>query len=56
MYYYINVHLKLAWCWRNNPNMFRYVGAAYAKQREWDGWAHKSGLTHISLVCGTVYA
>ncbi len=23
----------------------------YPKQREWDGWAHKPGLTHLSLVC-----
>ncbi len=23
----------------------------YSKQREWNGWAHKPGLTHLSLVC-----
>ncbi len=22
----------------------------YARQREWDGWSHKPGLTHLSLV------
>ncbi len=21
------------------------------KQREWEGWVHKPGLTHLSLVC-----
>ncbi len=27
-----------------------YTCHRYSKQREWDGWAHKPGLTHLSLV------
>ncbi len=28
-----------------------YTCHRYSKQREWDSWAHKPGLTHLSLVC-----
>ncbi len=26
------------------------IATDYSKQRMWDNWAHKHGLTHISLV------
>ncbi len=36
----------MSWPWIT-PDSRRH---GYLKQREWDSWAHKPGLTHLSLV------